>query len=367
VEQRGARWCLARGDATLEAMRSSPLDLVRVAAFAALAVSVPPAIGCTSNDSSASGGGGTAGAGGGGGAGGASALGPTDFLEPASYDCRAAGALPEPGPRPHALGCLFDRACTSDFVCAHRLGNPFAPENSLSALRASILLGVDVVETDARITADGRVVLVHDAEVDRTLEGSGDVSSFTLAELEAMAVKPEGSDPAGDFACERVATIEQVMAIAKGRVIVELETKDVAAGVAAAQYLAAEGLERDAFIQCTPDECDAVRAAVPDAPIMVRVRSEADLALAEAYDPPPFLVEIDPGVATTDPSFVERIHAMGAKAFTDVFISGDGPAIIAGDYAGYTAPYAEGLDVLQSELAHLALWQLGRIAPVREP
>jgi glycerophosphoryl diester phosphodiesterase len=247
------------------------------------------------------------------------------------------------------------------------MGNAFAPENSLSALRASILLGVDVAETDVRMTADGRVVLLHDSTVDRTLEGSGAVSDFTLAELQAMAVRPDPGDPPGDFACERIVTLEEVMELAAGRIIVELETKDTAAGVAAAQYLAAEGLERDAYIQCTPDECDAIRASVPNAPIMVRAKSAADLALAEAYDPPPFLVEVDPGVAYDDPAQIERIHALGAKAFTNIFLSADAAALLNQDYTQYTLGYEVGYDVLQSELSHFALYALGRAAPRARP
>ncbi len=303
----------------------------------------------------------------GGGGRGGGARGATDFLDPASYDCRAAGQLPIPGPRPADLACLFDVTCGSRFVCAHRMGNPFGPENSLSALRASILLGVDIVETDVRLTADGHVVLIHDADVDRVFEGSGDVSSFTLAELEAMPRKVEAGDPPGDFSCERVVTLEQVMALARGRVVVELETKETAAGVAVAQYLSAEALDRDAYIQCTPSECDAIRAAVPDAPLMVRVKSLEDLALAEAYDPPPHLVEIDPGPPFTDPDVLARIHALEALAFTNAFFGADAVALITGDLSQYAAGYEGGVDVQQTEFPHLALYALGRISTLASP
>jgi glycerophosphoryl diester phosphodiesterase len=304
-------------------------------------------------------------AGGAGGAGGG-VLSPTDYLDPSDYDCTAPPD-PAPGARPHTLGCILDPTCAADLVCAHRMGNPFAPENSLSALRASILLGVDIVETDARITSDGRVVLVHDAEVDRTLEGSGNVRDFTLAELKAMPVRLEPGDPPGDFSCERVVTIEEVMALASGRIVVELETKDVEAGVAAAEHLSTQGLYASAYVQCAPSECDAIRAAVPDAPIMVRVNSLADLDLAEAYDPPPLLVEVDPGPPYTEPPVLDRIHAIPARAFTNAFLNADATAIITGDLSQYAVGYAAGLDVLQTEFPHLALTGLGRIQPRPEP
>ncbi|NUO53874.1 MAG: glycerophosphodiester phosphodiesterase family protein, partial [Polyangiaceae bacterium] len=279
----------------------------------------------------------TTGAGGAGGAGGADKLDATDFLEPSQYDCTA--GVPTPPSRPHDLACVFDGTCISDFVCAHRMGNPFAPENSLSAVRASILLGVDVVETDVRMTSDGHVVLLHDREIDRTLQGTGNVDDFTLAELKAMPVKLEETDPPGDFSCERIVTLEEVMALAKGRIVVELETKETPAGIAAATYLVDQGLEGDAYVQCAPDECDAIRAAVPTVPIMVRIQSLDDITRAEAYDPPPILLEVDQSPTFTDPATLARIHAIPAKVFSNAFVSADAAALIAGDLSGYPLGY----------------------------
>jgi hypothetical protein len=308
----------------------------------------------------------TGGSGGAGGSGGSDVLSASDFLSPGQYDC-SAPTPPSPPARPHDLSCVFDGACSGDFVCAHRMGNPFAPENSLSALRASILLGVDVVETDVRLTADGHVVLIHDGEIDRTLEGSGNVGDFTLAELQAMPVKAEVGDPAGDFSCERVVTLEEVMDLARGRIVVELETKETDAGIAAAAYLAAQGLENDAYVQCAPEECEAIRAAVPSAPLMVRVKSLADLAIAEAYEPPPLLVEIDQQPPFTDDDTLARIHAIPAKVFSNIFISADATAALTGDLSQYPVGYAAGLDVLQTEFPHFALYALGRVTPTQAP
>ncbi len=307
----------------------------------------------------------TSGSGGAGGAGGKDTLGATDFLAPSQYDCTA--PTPTPPARPHDLACVSDGACISDFVCAHRMGNPFAPENSLSALRASILLGVDIVETDVRLTSDGHVVLLHDREIDRTLQGSGNVGDFTLAELKAMPVKLEETDPPGDFSCERIVTLEEVMALAQGRIVVELETKETTAGIAAATYLVAQGLEADAYVQCAPDECDAIRAAVPTVPIMVRVKSLDDITRAEAYDPPPILLEIDQSPSFTDPATLARIHAIPAKVFSNAFVSADAAALLAGDLSGYPVGYELGIDVMQTEFPHFALYALGRLSPSTQP
>jgi glycerophosphoryl diester phosphodiesterase len=291
---------------------------------------------------------------------GAAGLGPDRFLAPSEYDC-SAGEVAAPS-RPHELSCVFDSACDSRFVVAHRMGNPFGPENSLSVLRASILLGVDVVETDVRMTADGHVVLIHDAEVDRTLEGTGDVEALTLDELRAMQVKDEFGDPDGDFSCERVLTLDEVFAVSTGKIIVELETKRVDAGIASAEYLRDNGLYDAAFVQCSVDECAAIRAAVPDVPIMLRVNELADLDYGEALDPPPILYEIDGNSEWTIPEVIDRIHAGGAQVFANAFFDADVRAFL-GDLSGYDELYGTGVDLAQSEYPHLALVALGRLEP----
>ena len=48
------------------------------------------------------------------------------------------------------------------FVAAHRGWRSKYPENTLAAFRAALELGVDQIETDVRVTADGELVLIHD-------------------------------------------------------------------------------------------------------------------------------------------------------------------------------------------------------------
>lgn len=71
----------------------------------------------------------------------------------------------------------------------------------MTAFRAAVEeWGADILEMDVRLTADGEVVVIHDATVDRTTDGSGPVSSFSLSELQrldagARFVAPDGSAP----------------------------------------------------------------------------------------------------------------------------------------------------------------------------
>jgi glycerophosphoryl diester phosphodiesterase len=65
-------------------------------------------------------------------------------------------------------------------VIAHRGGAGSFPENTLYAFEQSWKLGIDVLETDVRETADGKLVLLHDRTVNRTTDGEGNISEMTL-------------------------------------------------------------------------------------------------------------------------------------------------------------------------------------------
>jgi glycerophosphoryl diester phosphodiesterase len=72
-------------------------------------------------------------------------------------------------------------------LVAHRGGAKLAPENTIPAFRSAVDdWGADMLEMDVRLTADGEVVVIHDATVDRTTDGSGRVADLTLAEIRTL-------------------------------------------------------------------------------------------------------------------------------------------------------------------------------------
>jgi glycerophosphoryl diester phosphodiesterase len=107
---------------------------------------------------------------------------------------------------------------------AHAL--PGAPENSLAALDQCVALGVDVMETDVRRSRDGVLVMIHDATLDRTTDGSGPVASLTLADLRKLRLRADlgGADAAPTD--QRIVTLDEMLARAKGRIILNLDIKE---------------------------------------------------------------------------------------------------------------------------------------------
>ena len=71
-------------------------------------------------------------------------------------------------------------------IIAHRGACGYAPENTIEAFGLALEMGADGVELDIHLTADGQVVVCHDEKIDRTSNGQGDITSYTLEELRAM-------------------------------------------------------------------------------------------------------------------------------------------------------------------------------------
>jgi glycerophosphoryl diester phosphodiesterase len=81
---------------------------------------------------------------------------------------------------------FFRRAGSRPLVIAHRGGAGLWPENTLYAFERALRAGADVIEMDVRATADGALVVIHDASVERTTDGVGRVGALTLAELKRL-------------------------------------------------------------------------------------------------------------------------------------------------------------------------------------
>ncbi|MEU6370417.1 glycerophosphodiester phosphodiesterase family protein [Streptomyces sp. NPDC046931] len=99
------------------------------------------------------------------------------------------------------------------------------PENTLRSFVAAERAGLDVIELDLHLSKDGALVIMHDAEVDRTTDGTGAIAEKTVAELRALDA---GSG-------ERVPVFEEVLDAVKTPL--QAEIKDVAAARALAEVM----------------------------------------------------------------------------------------------------------------------------------
>ena len=112
----------------------------------------------------------------------------------------------------------------SVMVVAHRGCWRETSENSLDAIEACIAAGVDMVELDVRATRDGQLVLLHDATLDRTTDGSGPLDQMDWAEVRKLHLR-EGQGWGAPLTDRHVPTLEQALATAKGRILINLDAK----------------------------------------------------------------------------------------------------------------------------------------------
>lgn len=80
-------------------------------------------------------------------------------------------------------------------IASHRGGAFLWPENSALAFRHALALPAEQLELDVHLSADGEVVVMHDATLDRTTDARGPVRARSLAELRRVRVKGTGGEP----------------------------------------------------------------------------------------------------------------------------------------------------------------------------
>lgn len=109
-------------------------------------------------------------------------------------------------------------------IIAHRGDSAHRPENTFASFMSSFEVGAQLVEFDVQLTRDGHVVVIHDHTVDRTTNGHGDVREMTLAEVRALSAGYP-SRFGGDWAGERVPTLQETLAFLRGRARAMIEIK----------------------------------------------------------------------------------------------------------------------------------------------
>ncbi len=121
-------------------------------------------------------------------------------------------------------------------IIAHRGYSAAAPENTLAAFRKAIELKPGMIECDIRRTKDGKLVIIHDATLERTTNGSGKVADHTLEELRQLDA---GSWFAPEFAGEKLPTLDEAIECIKGsgvKLIIEIKEPGTEDDVVTALY-----------------------------------------------------------------------------------------------------------------------------------
>jgi glycerophosphoryl diester phosphodiesterase len=105
-------------------------------------------------------------------------------------------------------------------ILGHRGAKNYAPENTLAAFTLALEQGADGVELDAKLSADGHVIVHHDMTVDRTTDGHGRVAQLTLAQMRELDAGRSFSEK---FRGEKIPTLDEVFETIGKRAFINVE------------------------------------------------------------------------------------------------------------------------------------------------
>ncbi|HUF91075.1 MAG TPA: glycerophosphodiester phosphodiesterase family protein [Candidatus Limnocylindria bacterium] len=199
----------------------------------------------------------------------------------------AAVAAHGDSPAYHVAMQAAPAAAARPLVAAHRGGALLWPENSLLAYRNALALGVDYLETDVHLTADGEIVILHDPTLERTTTGRGAVRASSLGALAEMRLKAADGTVTG----ERIPMLGELLdllAPSSARLLLEIK-----AGAGREAY---PGIEEKALA-------------------LVKARGLLDRVVVMAFEDDTVrrVRALEPGVRTT--LLVGRVRAERARAW----------------------------------------------------
>lgn len=107
-------------------------------------------------------------------------------------------------------------------LVAHRGASGVAPENTIASIKKALQSPAEYIEVDIHLTKDTQLVVMHDASVNRTTNGKGNIADLTLAELKKLDA---GQWFGSAFAQERIPTLQEVLKLVKGKKKLLIEIK----------------------------------------------------------------------------------------------------------------------------------------------
>jgi glycerophosphoryl diester phosphodiesterase len=214
------------------------------------------------------------------------------------------------------LICASGFAQTREIVAiAHRGEHLHHPENTIAAFAAAVDTGADFFELDVRTTFDGKLVLMHDRNVDRMTGGKGEVASMTFEDLRKLEV---GANLGPGFAGTRIPTFDEALAFARGKIGVYIDSKQISAADAVAA-VRRHDMEDRVVVYGDPSYLKEVGMLSPRMRLMPEARNP--LALRALLDTLPLKV------AAFDASdFNDQTIAVARAAKVDIYVDRLGPA-----------------------------------------
>lgn len=197
-------------------------------------------------------------------------------------------------------------------IFAHRGASAYAPENTMAAFRLAARQGVEAIELDAKLSADGEVIVIHDATVDRTTNAKGEVRHFRLQDFQQMDA---GSYFSEEFRGEPVPALRQVFEELGRKLYINVELTNYATPRDRLPEKVAELVRQYhledwvLFSSFNPINLFRIRRLLPECPVGILALEGSAGALARSFVGKWFAPQIvHPNLLDATRSFIQKQH-----------------------------------------------------------
>jgi len=210
-------------------------------------------------------------------------------------------------------------------VIAHRGDHTYYPENTLAGYAQAIKDGADYIEIDVRQTADGQLISLHDATVNRMTGSTGAIKDLTLQQIESLQIHNKNK---ADTTTYRIPTFEQILKLCRDKIYIYIDFKDADAAPTY-NLLKQYHMEKQALVYINkPSQVPDWRKTYPAMPLMTSLPDTARSTAAMVR----FINQYQPDIL--DGNYNEYNSEMLAKAqslnltvWPDVQSAAEGPLV----------------------------------------
>ena len=232
-------------------------------------------------------------------------------------------------------------------ISAPRGNTGWAHENTLATYKDALKVGVDYIEIDVRTTLDGKLVILHDATLNRTTNGEGPLKNKSFVELRELSAG-KGSI---EFDKERIPTLEEVCQLIsrwnfwhRRKTYIYVDCKDVAPAPLV-ETIVKYKLANESYFYGNDSFLLSLKQVFPQARLMPSLRNKEEIHPKIASLHP---AAFDASFLSLTQEMVDEIHSKNIRVFTDLL----GPL---DTETNYKKAAKLGVDLIQTDKPKLVL------------
>ena len=203
-------------------------------------------------------------------------------------------------------------------ISAHRGNASSAPENTLAAFKNALQAGAHFIEVDVRTTKDGILMIMHDANLERTTNGKG---AFKLYDAKYLKTLSAGKGYSDSFENEKIPTLEESCQLIyewnlthKAKTFFYIDAKDVEPKPLLS-ILKKYNLEANSVFYGTDDFLHRLKMEFEGAKLLPALKNPNEI-IEKFNNLKPFA--FDASWLSLTKEMVDEIHRLGVKVFTDL-------------------------------------------------